>query len=1048
MRRSALWCGAGMAALLGVAALTVALAVYRPLLIRPWVQRALAPRGGTASLAGLRLSLSPPALELSGLSIAGPPHEGDLLRLDHLQFELIPRRFFRKGPWLRRVKARGLVFERPRPRETEVTPDLTPLTRLFDIEDLELTGARLRVALPQGDFAADGVRLSLVPGEEGIRSFNGYGELTFCRKESTLAEGKLFARGKVTPGPAIEVDLALESARVMLPWLSGDVSGQTRLRVTPKGFQAEELTLTLTRGRVTLGPQAIRNLEPIRLNAMASATLSGREPRLEVRGLDIGGLLLAQGVLGGSTLEEMSGTLAGDIPRVERLKAVLAPLLPGGMTGMDLAGRLPYRLRLAARGPAHVLALELLPRDLLFSWPNAGYGCRFGGSLRAEGPFQDWLHGKASLAGRIQGTGQFERPPLAVRLFRFDAPLAGGTAAPMSPGWKLFVGAGDVLYEGRSLPLGKLGLRGSARPVDNSYRVEGLDIQSGSLGHLTGELSFHGGSLSGRLDGASLPADNLVALARALSGQEWDGWSPTGAIDFAARLEPAAGGSRIGATATLGQIGFTSPAGDVMGQNLAGRVDLEALLVPHPRMKTDLTLHRGEALWGTVYVDLARDPMDFHAGGTRVAPEEYEDLVLEGGMAGFGRLSIEGKARHAGGTWRHQGRLAIRDARLGPIFRTFLRDPLAASHRDLAGLEMDGTADVVLSFSGSGQAADLTGTLRLRSGDLRRGTEPPLLSGLAIDLPISYSLGTANPGLPRPSDAARWGRLSLKELRLAGQELGPLEMPAVLVPNHLYLEGAIDTSLFGARLSLRRIRVDEPLSPGFRINMAAQLDGLDIARIAGESPMLEGRLGGLLDPVAISRERLTATGELTGDLFGGRLDIRNVTAERPVSAGREIGADVTVERIDLERLSAALGVGRITGLLSGSIEGLRVAYGQPVAFHLKMQSVPAKGVTQSVSLKAVNSISLVSTGSALSGMGVSLMTRFFKEFPYEKIGFECGLRNDVFTVRGLIHEDGVEYLVKRRFFTGIDVINRNPDNRIGFSDMVERAKRVTSERSD
>jgi hypothetical protein len=90
----------------------------------------------------------------------------------------------------------------------------------------------------------------------------------------------------------------------------------------------------------------------------------------------------------------------------------------------------------------------------------------------------------------------------------------------------------------------------------------------------------------------------------------------------------------------------------------------------------------------------------------------------------------------------------------------------------------------------------------------------------------------------------------------------------------------------------------------------------------------------------------------------------------------------------------------------------------------------------------------VSTGSALSGMGLSLMTKFFKEFPYEKIGFECGLKNDVFTVRGLIHEDGVEYLVKRRFFAGINVINRIPDNRIGFSDMVERAKRVTTERSD
>jgi len=241
--------------------------------------------------------------------------------------------------------------------------------------------------------------------------------------------------------------------------------------------------------------------------------------------------------------------------------------------------------------------------------------------------------------------------------------------------------------------------------------------------------------------------------------------------------------------------------------------------------------------------------------------------------------------------------------------------------------------------------------------------------------------------------------------------------------------------------------VDEPLSKAFRIKMAAQLDGLDLARVAGENPMLKGNLGGLLDPVAIGLKRMTADGELTGDLFGGRLDVSHVTVERPFSTGREIGADVNASLIDLERFSEALGVGRITGRLSGSIEGLRVAYGQPVAFHLRMESVPTKGVGQQVSLKAVNSISLVSTGSALSGMGVSLMTTFFKEFPYEKIGIESGLKNDVFTVRGSIHEDGVEYLVKRRLFGGINVINRNPDNRIGFSDMVERAKRVTGERS-
>jgi len=170
----------------------------------------------------------------------------------------------------------------------------------------------------------------------------------------------------------------LASARVLLPWLAGDVFGQTRVRVTTTNFHADALTLTLSQGRVRLGPKASRNLEPIRLNAMASATLEGKEPRLEVRGFDLGGLLLAQGRLGGSTLEEMSGTLDGEIPRVERVKTVLAPLLPGSMMGMDLRGRLPYRLRLSTRGTIRVLALELLPRDLLFSWPTAGFGCHVG----------------------------------------------------------------------------------------------------------------------------------------------------------------------------------------------------------------------------------------------------------------------------------------------------------------------------------------------------------------------------------------------------------------------------------------------------------------------------------------------------------------------------------------------------------------------------------------------------------------------------------------------------------------------------------------------
>ncbi|HZL97379.1 MAG TPA: hypothetical protein VFB91_01560, partial [Terriglobales bacterium] len=320
LRRAALWCVAGLATLVGVTALTVALAVYRPALVRPLVQRALTPPGGTASLAGLKLSLTPPTVALSGLVIAGPPREGDLTRLDHLQLELIPGRLFHGGPWLRHVEARGVIYERPRPRETEGPPDLTPLTRLFDIEDLSLTDARLRVAMPQGVFAVDGLRLRLAPGEGGMRAFSGSGEFSFRGNGSAVFAAKLSARGTVTPEPALTVDLESASGRLELPWISGSLFGRTRLRVTRKNFQVEDLVLTMPQGRVNPGPRGAILPEPIRLNVAAGSTLDGRDPRLEVRGLDIGGLLAARGRLGGPTLEKMSGTLDGEIPRVERVR--------------------------------------------------------------------------------------------------------------------------------------------------------------------------------------------------------------------------------------------------------------------------------------------------------------------------------------------------------------------------------------------------------------------------------------------------------------------------------------------------------------------------------------------------------------------------------------------------------------------------------------------------------------------------------------------------------------------------------------------------------
>jgi uncharacterized protein (DUF1330 family) len=52
------------------------------------------------------------------------------------------------------------------------------------------------------------------------------------------------------------------------------------------------------------------------------------------------------------------------------------------------------------------------------------------------------------------------------------------------------------------------------------------------------------------------------------------------------------------------------------------------------------------------------------------------------------------------------------------------------------------------------------------------------------------------------------------------------------------------------------------------------------------------------------------------------------------------------------------------------------------------------------------------------------------------------LNNDQFSVNGTIHEAGKEYLVRRGFLRGVDVVNQNPHNVISFRDMEERTERI------
>jgi hypothetical protein len=152
-----------------------------------------------------------------------------------------------------------------------------------------------------------------------------------------------------------------------------------------------------------------------------------------------------------------------------------------------------------------------------------------------------------------------------------------------------------------------------------------------------------------------------------------------------------------------------------------------------------------------------------------------------------------------------------------------------------------------------------------------------------------------------------------------------------------------------------------------------------------------------------------------------------------------------VNDLNLAALTTGTAFGRIEGVLRGSVEDLEIVHRQPQSFQLLLETVRKAERPQKISVRAVDSIARIGGARSPFIGAAGLLTSFFEQFPYEKIGVRASLKNDMFRVNGTIRRAGKEYFVRRGGLTGVDIINQNPDNRISFKDMVRRIKRVTGD---
>ncbi|MEA1992000.1 MAG: hypothetical protein U9N58_07385 [Thermodesulfobacteriota bacterium] len=345
-------------------------------------------------------------------------------------------------------------------------------------------------------------------------------------------------------------------------------------------------------------------------------------------------------------------------------------------------------------------------------------------------------------------------------------------------------------------------------------------------------------------------------------------------------------------------------------------------------------------------------------------------------------------------------------------YEVFLREPFSVNCDFLNDLVPKGTWLVKVEQDGL--------RTRIKTDVFFSGHD--VIQGMDLDLAYPINTDKCRPGL------IKWDRLTWPPL-----DLEKTKIPLTVCKNNLSC-GPIKIPIAQGEISLKQISWDWP-AHSFTLK-ELKLIGVDLKALWPELP-LQVNIEANLDQGIWKDPRLNFNGEILVNTAGGGIRFQNIWVE-PLATMPRFGADVVFHGLDLAQLSDAAHFGRITGKLTGHIDNLIMSGGQPESFELVMENDPGAPGPKKISLEAVEKISVLGGGGS-----IPLFGRIFKEYPYRRIGMSCSLKNDLFTLHGLIKKDGQEYLVKRGFIRGVDVINRNPNGKISFKDMLDRLKRIT-----
>lgn len=204
-------------------------------------------------------------------------------------------------------------------------------------------------------------------------------------------------------------------------------------------------------------------------------------------------------------------------------------------------------------------------------------------------------------------------------------------------------------------------------------------------------------------------------------------------------------------------------------------------------------------------------------------------------------------------------------------------------------------------------------------------------------------------------------------------------------------------------------------------------------------PRMEGKVAAAIPMVTYSGGNLVADGDLLFQLFNGDISVSGLNMQTPLGLAPRLNAHVAMRHLDLGDITRTFSFGAIEGKLDGDVRNLELSNWQPVKFDASLRSSPGS-YRKKISQRAVENITALGGAGAAAAIQRSVL-RFFSEFNYKEIGWNCQLRNDVCQMSGVEYTPQGYVIVKGSGIPAITVMGYN--HNVGWSDLLARLKRVT-----